>query len=810
MVQYHRLEQNLKEEMKTKQEKIDIIKNIDKETQIHELLSELLPEMGLENVYVTHERGNKSEDGKDVICSFHNDIDNTDEWWAFVVKKGTIAGTSLVIQDIIAQIKECFSFEYKNAVKGWRIHINKVKVVTNDHFSSEAERKIRDAELIKDANIAFWDSDKLLELIEKYYPQYWVKGTKEYKKYVERLSNQIEVDTISKTLGINNSKAKKIIDSAIEPNLVERVENQDGSFSWKQKSSNSVIQLSNNSIIIGEPGSGKSTFFKTLAKEIIEQNSLRNDAEFYPIILTFNDLKKSSFEIEEAVIEYFKQEWNKDLFINASSILKQGNCVLFIDALDELAQEGLKETALTSINKFYDKYPTIKIICSSRPSDYLFYNCQKLGFKYLEMAPINKAQVTSFLNNYFSDNLIKSQRLLKSLRDTRILDKLPQTPMTVALVTVIFDENEVEIPATITDLYRQFVDLLIGKYTIENTIDVIEVGAKHRLLSYIAKDLHTKRKQQIDRESLRLLVRQYGEERGQEFENEDIIDDIITNTGLLFINKENKVQFKHLSFQEYFTAYEIFYRNQEQRTLFVNSFNDPWWQNVAVFYAGMTKDSPQLIAEILEASAPTCFKQAVLNTLGIGKLLQALYNSPLSDREKGIERSLNNTVMCINEICQLNDETTEIWRNFSKYGLMQIFGSVFSFSHWSITLINPLKHLFSIMLSKLSDTKENAEQFELEYKLFLICSIISSEDFLSFSELRQLVENSKNIDLSLFASEEMFFRKLLPRLSEAQKKHEDILKVKRLIERRKLLYGDITKMVNVPVNKTYQTEALGE
>lgn len=786
--------------MKTRQEKLDTLKNLEKETQIHELLNDLLCSMGLQNVVVTHERGNKSEDGKDVICSYHNDIDNTDEWWAFVVKKGVIAGTSAVIQDIIAQIKECFSFEYKNSIKGIRIHINKVKVVTNDHFSSEAERKIRDAELVKDANIAFWDSEKLLELIEKYYPQYWVKGTKEYKKYVERFSDQIEVDTVSKTLGINNAKAKKIIDSAIEPKLVERVENSDGSFNWKQKSSNSIIQLSDNSIIIGEPGSGKSTFFKFLSKEIIEQNSLRNDVEFYPILLTFSDLKKTSFDIEKAVIKYFEQDWNIDLCIDGSYILKQGRCVLFIDALDELAQEELKEAALQSINSFYDKYPNIKIICSSRPSDYLFYNCQKLGFKYLEMAPIDRRQVAQFLDSYFSDNLIKSKKLLKSLKDTGILEKLPKTPMTIALITIIFDEKEVEIPATITDLYRQFVDLLIGKYTAENTIEIIEIGAKHRLLSYIGKYLHFNKKQQIEKETLVNLVRSYAEERGQELDAENIINDIISNTGLLFVNKENKIQFKHLSFQEYFTAYEIFHRNQEERTLFVNAFNDPWWQNVAIFYAGMTKDSPKLIDEILQASRPANFQQSVFNTLGIGKLLQALYNSPISDRIKGIERSLDNTILCINDICEVDDGSTKLWRGFSKYNLMQIFGGVFSFSHWSVTLVNPLKQTFSNIISQFSENRSNQEQFELEFKLFLICTILSSEEFASFGEFRQLVENTKSPDLSLFALEDMYIRKLYPRLSDTYKKSEEFIKIKRLIERRRGQLGDISKYVNAPVS----------
>ena len=115
----------------TKEEKLKIIQNIEKEEDIHRLLSELLPEMGFKDVHITHERGNKSEQGKDLICSYEDTIEDKKDWIAFVVKKGVVSGKSLVIQDIISQTKDCFEYEYKNTIKGLRIRINKVKIVTN-------------------------------------------------------------------------------------------------------------------------------------------------------------------------------------------------------------------------------------------------------------------------------------------------------------------------------------------------------------------------------------------------------------------------------------------------------------------------------------------------------------------------------------------------------------------------------------------------------------------------------------------------------------------------------------------------------
>jgi hypothetical protein len=141
--------------MKSKTDKLKFLSEIKMETEIHLLLEEILPEIGFSDIKITHEKGNKPEFGKDLICSKIDEIENKKDWFAFVVKKGKVSGKSGAVKEIEDQVFECFKYPYKSIEQTKKIPINKVKVVTNEHFSTGAKDKIFDSNNDERANIAF-------------------------------------------------------------------------------------------------------------------------------------------------------------------------------------------------------------------------------------------------------------------------------------------------------------------------------------------------------------------------------------------------------------------------------------------------------------------------------------------------------------------------------------------------------------------------------------------------------------------------------------------------------------------------------
>lgn len=758
---------------KNKQDKLYYLHDIKREVDIHSLLAEILPKLGFKDVAITHEKGNMPENGKDLVCSLYDQLEDKKDWYAFVVKKGTISGTSSQINEIESQIKDCFKYEYKSLnTTSERVRINKVKVVTNEHFSSGAKEKILSNPDVDRANVDFWDDEKLILLIDNKYPKYWQNGSPIYKEYVEKFLTSIEQDDFSKRLGLSDSKIKKLVNLFVEPTLLEKEENENGQIIYKQRKTASVLQSNKSVFIIGESGSGKSTLFRQLSKQIVEQNSLRNDYELYPIIISFNQIKRNNFSIEKTIHEYFSNELYNDLMIDANSILRGNKCVIFIDALDEIASNTEKELAFDCIQSFSEQYPSIKLICTSRPSDFLYQCCTDKGFRSLEIDGINRRQMTQYIQTYFSGNEILSKRLIKSLQDSGLWDKLPQTPMTLALITVIFDEKHLEIPSTITDLYSIFIDLLLKKFEFKSTIDIIETDIKHRLLANLAKEMHIKKLVSIAKDDALRIISSYLQDRGQYNVNiEELLNDIINNNALLIYNERAELQFKHLSFQEYLTAYELYHHRQAERSIFVKEFHKLWWQNVAIFYAGFSKDAPMLLDEIISVCRNTKGIISQFNVMtGIGRLMQSLYSTPVKNRIDGV--CLTSKLACdiALELINTSDPKFALFKNFSKYGIYQMLLAGFELSHHSITLQEPLKLAFERFASKITDIE--TPNFTELYPMFVISATMGNSSFSNYEPYRFVIEKTTN-DLSLIALEEMWFRVNYKEMTKEQKEEEN-------------------------------------
>lgn len=265
-------------------DKLQKLKEISKETDIHTLLYDLLKQMKFIDVEITHENGNVPEYGKDLIAARYDEIEDVYEWTAFVVKKGDLTGTSLTNSEIKAQVEECFGYHF-DSLKHGRINISKVKIVTNGKINSGALQKFNRDEFYKNPNISFWTGENLVKYIDRSYPRYWLEGSNQYKHYIEVFQSNIIKDDFTKAIAATDKNIKKIIDNTIKQKLIEfNYDENEGKFKRKWFDVEDLTKTTECKLIVGESGSGKTTLFKQISNNIIYENSIRNNYEFYPII----------------------------------------------------------------------------------------------------------------------------------------------------------------------------------------------------------------------------------------------------------------------------------------------------------------------------------------------------------------------------------------------------------------------------------------------------------------------------------------------------------------------------------------------
>ena len=321
-------------------------------------------------------------------------------------------------------------------------------------------------------------------------------------------------------------------------------------------------------------------------------------------------------------------------------------------------------------------------------------------------------------------------------------------------------------------------------------------------MAYIAETLHKARKINISKSELRTLLSIFAEERGQKHNVDELIDDLINNHGLLIVNERDEIEFKHLSFQEYFTAYQFYNHNISGKDLFVNNFNDIWWQNVAIFYAGMTKDSPSLLNEILEKSKPKNFHEALINMSGVGFLLQALYNTPISSRVTGIKRNLENASQAANFLQSTKDKEFDIIKTLfnTEYGLYKIISHWYEFHHSSITLKEPTLAVFDDLLIQLENCQLGPdERFNIEYAAYLLAVTLSDIDDLEMSFLKVLIAHVNPKNYFVVGLIDSAFKQNFKQLPKDLKRRKEIRKFQQkleLLDRKKIAESVNIKLID--------------
>lgn len=348
-----------------------------------------------------------------------------------------------------------------------------------------------------------------------------------------------------------------------------------------------ALQESNRLVILGDPGAGKTTTVKKVAKTILQENS--EDAyKCIPIIIRLRDFTSkqtlANFLAEIMFISFKKK--NQDDSINLllghkeeckktsdvpisyvyevlSSILAELNVLLLLDGFDELPS-GNRDRIITEINELMRGDTRLGAILTSRPADFVRKPEQ---FMLYEVERLNDLQQNKFIKLWFSSDE-ERKRTPKEFRQA-ILDvpysDFQERPLTLATLCIVFEKYGT-LPSLPISIYRKVLNLLLEEWDSErgvlrkSTYGNFDSSRKLDFLAAFSYELVFSKHSGAsfsDRELRDIYGKICGKFGLPSNEVSSVTSEIESHTGVIVKSSYDTFEFSHKSIQEYLVGEHI-------------------------------------------------------------------------------------------------------------------------------------------------------------------------------------------------------------------------------------------------------------
>ena len=668
---------------------------------------------------------------------------------AFLLFDKPLSGASVDYDSIKVKIEELQS-------KG----IEFISIVSINSVSQSVE-----AELRRFAKIAlkFLERDEFEKLVEKHYPNYLLYESFnliEYERFF--LEEMTEKSALLNIQGLQE-RVKRLMTIYINPQLYElKKDAESDSVRLVRISAEALVKRSASAIIEGDTGSGKSTLLKEIGRQIIKQQDKKKTL---PIYLSPFIIRKYSFDImsacENLLTDKVPGTWEE--------IKENYKLVLLIDSIDEFDRK-IQDAIIKQLNKLNDV--KIRYILTTRSIEANNLSIISNKADLFRIRKFNDKQIREFANRFF-DSQDLSNDLIAALTDNRILERIPLTPLSMSLISLVYEKENFEMPATISDIYDNFNQLILGKATANNRFELIKFNFRERILSiYALKLLKTKYHQPLSKIDFIQFFKDYFQAKSSNVDIEvleEFLNYFINNSGILVLDKDTYVKFSHKSFLQYYSSLEIFKHRRSLEDELVENFLDLDWQNVSVFYGGQSKDMPDFLEKIImRINKSSTIEDYSNSVMGIGYILQALYQTDNALREKAIHTVLGHHLILHDWYKKISTDNTIPFFKKMRLPTVSIFNMYFFYLNFlSNTLTKPLGMAFESLIESYKKTNDSTTG----YKLLTLAAIFHSNRIKDSSYLDRLIEDTEllnDVYLTTIAEFALYF--------DSSKYHQELKK----------------------------------
>jgi hypothetical protein len=382
------------------------------------------------------------------------------------------------------------------------------------------------------------------------------------------------------------------------------------------------VRRSARNVIVGAPGSGKSTFLEWLQLKVAsaEQEFVIAGQQGIPLLLRVRWLDPTSLPTGSAMIE--KATGSKDFaalmpFGWLDRQMSRGAVIFMLDGLDEVEPNVRDTYLLPWFTTIVGRYPMCAFIVSSRPVGYVASALSKLSFCECELLDFTEPQITEYARHWCTAvRLARNETLAEARREGSVdgdriiagfgghpyIKSLARNPLMLSAICLVNYFEGGQLPKDRAVLYKLCVEGLLhnwdqrrgilSDFTFEEKVRASREVALH-MQAHDRAEYESQSVQEVFCLALKDTQRAAG-----------LLEHVRYRTGLLLERRPGIFAFAHLTFQEYLAARAIYEGNQSGIDVqqLIREHSDQRWQEVIALYCGIapTPAAQGLIIALLD------------------------------------------------------------------------------------------------------------------------------------------------------------------------------------------------------------------
>jgi len=431
----------------------------------------------------------------------------------------------------------------------------------------------------------------------------------EYLNMIDlRLRRQIRLEDIYVTL-----KMAKKVQKPEMPEMEDDRGNEIALQIWRDRGQRQILEqledveledvLDEKCLVFrGDPGAGKTTLLKHLAYTY----SAGDDEEYpIPVFIMLTDLMdRFNGNLDEWLQYYYRRQ--ADLLREK---LEDGECIVLLDGLDEVAKDkwGIVGNEADRLAKWDNQ-----VIVSCRGAAY-YGGSMPAQFKVYEVVGFSEEQQQKFLNKWFGVEDGRAERLFENLKSNSRMLELTQNPLLLSLTAVVCENDpDFQLPVQRIELYEKAVEFLMRRWRSPGCGETFDAGHKRGLLGEMALRYLSKGAEIFKREDVLDEIEVWKNEKGvfTEGTREALLEELSVHNGFLVSHADDYYRFLHLTFQEYFAAYDIYRRCRDDvdgiwAEISLHLHNSRWREVILLLVAKLDREydgmGQKLVEKILNA-----------------------------------------------------------------------------------------------------------------------------------------------------------------------------------------------------------------